>query len=51
MIKCKIFSGDARELYGLHSDRMLRKFVWNFQDDTLNYKDCVKYELDKLNLI
>jgi len=29
---------DARELFGLHSDRMLRKFVWNFQDDPSNYK-------------
>merc|ERR1712227_960771 len=29
---------DARELFGLNSDRMLRKFEWNFQNDPLNYK-------------
>merc|ERR1712227_747503 len=29
---------DARELFGLNSDRMLRKFVWNFQNDPMNYK-------------
>jgi len=32
---------DALELCGLHSNRMLRKFVWNLQNDQLNYKDCV----------
>ena len=33
---------DKRALFGLHSDRMLRKFVWNLQNDPLNYKDCVR---------
>merc|ERR1712227_728979 len=29
---------DGRDLFGLDSERMLRKFVWNFQNDPMNYK-------------
>merc|ERR1712227_1066821 len=43
---------DARELSGLHSNRMLRKFVWNLQNDQLNYKDCISiYKLKNLRIL